>query len=70
MADLFEQMETLPQNVLDVLTKYEEGDFTYDTCDALKNELEAIGYTCDYGLDAIPCELRKLSDEEINLIKD
>ncbi len=61
--DLFEQMETLPKNVLDVLTKYEDGDFTYETCEALKNELEAIGYTCDYGLDAVPYELRRLFKE-------
>jgi len=56
--DLFEQYEKLPQNVQDVLTKYEEGDFTYETCEALKNDLEAVGYTCDYGLDASPYDLK------------
>jgi len=60
--DLFEQYEELPQNVLDVLSKYEDGDFTYESCEALKNDLEAIGYTCDYGLDAEPYELRELSE--------
>ena len=59
--DLFEHYETLPQNVLDVLSKHGDGDFTYTDCEALKTDLEAIGYTCDYGLDATPYELRKLS---------
>ena len=58
--DLFEHYEDLPQNVLDVLSKHEEGDFSYKTCEALKNELEAIGYTCDYGLDASPYDLKKI----------
>ena len=60
--DLFEQYEKLPQNVLDVLSRYEEEDFTYESCEALKNDLEAIGYTCDYGLDATPYGLRELTE--------
>jgi hypothetical protein len=58
--DLFEQYETLPQNVLDVLSKYDDGDTTYISCEALKNDLEAIGYTCDYGLDGVPYDLKQL----------
>ena len=59
--DLFEDYEALPQNVLDVLSKHEEGDFSYKTCEALKSDLEAIGYTCDYGLDASPYGLKVLN---------
>lgn len=58
--DLFEQIETLPQEVQDVLNKYEDGDFTYTDCANLVTELEAVGYTCEYGLDASPFGLRKL----------
>lgn len=57
--DLFEQVETLPQEVQDVLKKYENGDFTYEDCANLVTELEVVGYTCDYGLDAVPFNLRK-----------
>jgi hypothetical protein len=57
--DLFENYETLPQNVLDVLSKHGDGDFTYEVCESLKNDLELVGYTCDYGLDATPFNLRK-----------
>lgn len=57
--DLFEQVETLPQEVQDVLKKYENGDFTYEDCAKLVTELEFVGYTCEYGLDAEPFNLRK-----------
>lgn len=56
--DLFEQYEKLPQNVQDVLSKHSEGDSTYDSCEALKSDLEVVGYTCDYGLDASPFNLK------------
>ena len=58
--DLFEQYDDLPQNVKDVLNKFEEADKTYINCQALVDDLEKIGYTCDYGLDASPFDLKKL----------
>lgn len=58
--DLFEDIESLPQEVQDVITKYEEMDNTYENCRALVADLKVVGYTCDYGLDAIPYELKKL----------
>ncbi len=57
--DLFEQVETLPQEVQDVLKKYENGGLTYEECAKLVIELEFVGYTCEYGLDAEPFNLRK-----------
>lgn len=56
--DLFEQIETLPQNVQEAITKYHDSDSTYKTCEALKSDLNAIGYDCDYGLDATPYDLK------------
>ena len=56
--DLFEQIETLPQEVQAILKKYENGDFTYEECANLVAELEAVGYTCEYGLDASPYGLK------------
>ena len=57
--NLFENYEILPQNVQDVLTKHESMDFTYENCDSLISDLESVGYTCDYGLDASPYGLRQ-----------
>lgn len=58
--DLFEVYETLPQEVQDVLLKYCTGDNSYELCEALIKALEPLGYTCDYGLDGEPYELRKI----------
>ncbi len=57
--DLFEQFETLPQEVQDVLNEYWFAENDYDTCMDLVEHLEKVGYTCDYGLDAVPFNLRK-----------
>jgi len=59
--DLFEQHETLPIEVQAILNRHLDGDNTYEQCASLVAELEAVGYTCEYGLDAEPYELRKLS---------
>lgn len=62
MEDLFEKYEELPQEVQDILTKYNDVE-DYQGCDKLVKELNAVGYTCDYGLDASPYDLRKLDIE-------
>lgn len=55
--DLFKTPELLPQEVKNILAKYEEMGTSYDTCNNLIKELKQVGYTCDYGLDGIPYEL-------------
>jgi hypothetical protein len=61
--DLFNTPELLPQEVKDILAKYEEMGTSYDTCHKLIKDLEQVGYTCDYGLDGIPYELKKIDTE-------
>ena len=58
--DLLEDFENLPIEVQQILTKFFEEDNTYDTCARLVDELNEVGYTIDYGLDADPYDLRKL----------
>jgi len=58
--DLFSTPELLPSEVQDILTKYEAADFDYENCAELVKDLEKVGYTCDYYLDAQPFNLRKL----------
>jgi hypothetical protein len=60
MQDLFENPELLPIEVQEILEKYSEMDNSYETCSELVRELNSVGYTCDYGLDAEPFELRKI----------
>jgi hypothetical protein len=60
MNDLFETPELLSIDVQAILEKYSNKDFNYNNCSDLVDELEEVGYTCEYGLDAIPYDLRKL----------
>lgn len=62
--DLFEQYETLPQEMQDLLAKWGEiieNDQSYDNCAKFLNEVEQHGYTFDYYLDAMPYNLRKIN---------
>jgi len=57
--DLFEHYHLLPDEVNKVLDKYSEMDTSYENCKALEKELNALGYSMDYGLDAVPYDLKK-----------
>ena len=57
--DLFEHYESLPLEIQAVLSKYSELDNTYENCRLMQDELEALGYTFDWDLDAIPYDLRE-----------
>ena len=58
MKDLFETPELIPQDVQAILETFNEDADPYHELDRLINELEAIGYTFDYYLDAEPYGLR------------
>ena len=59
--DFFEQYETLPNEVKKIIDKFDEEQlFTYTTCADLQEELEKVGWTCDYGLSAEPYDLKPL----------
>jgi hypothetical protein len=58
MKDLFETPELIPQDVQAILETFNEDADPYHELDRLTNELEAIGYTFDYYLDAEPYGLR------------
>jgi len=61
-VDLFEDYENIPANVQAILDEYDlEEDSDYDTLLELQNRLETIGYTFEYGLDAVPYGLRPSS---------
>lgn len=59
MVDLFEHIDTLPQEVQEVLEKHSSMENSYEDCNKLVADLEAVGYTCDFYLDAEPYNLRK-----------
>jgi hypothetical protein len=61
MKDLFETPELIPSEV-QLILEYFKCECTNDYLDLerLINELEEIGYTLDYGLDAEPFGLRPI----------
>ncbi len=58
MTDLFETPELIPDEIQTILRKYALDDCTYLNCQELQDELEYVGYTIDWGLDAEPINLR------------
>jgi hypothetical protein len=60
--DLFEAQDKIPKKVQDVLDDYVEygEDITYEQLMSMQNDMERVGYTFDFGLDAIPYGLRPL----------
>ena len=59
--DIFENYEEQPENVKSILEHYGDTDaLTYKELAGMQKNLETIGYTFDYGLDAQPFNLRKI----------
>lgn len=58
--DLFECVETLPEEVQDIINSMDDGGDDYKELSRIVEELKPHGYTFDYYLDAIPYNLRKL----------
>lgn len=62
MKDLFETPELIPSDVQAILESFdEESPNTYAELDRLVNELESIGYTFDYFINAEPYGLRPIN---------
>lgn len=61
MEDLFTTPELLPEQVQEILNSFAEKDGDgYKNCAALVEDLEKVGYTCEYYLDAVPFNLKKI----------
>ena len=62
--DLFENYEKQPKELAEIvdfyMEKFEEGDYDYQDSQNFLKEVEAIGYTFDYGLDNEPYGLRPI----------
>lgn len=66
--DLFQNINALPEEIQEILAKYNDDEFSYDNFKALEEELKPFGYTFDWGLSAEPFNLRKI-EEKIDLGK-
>jgi|688.fasta_scaffold563911_3 hypothetical protein len=60
MNDLFETPENLPIEIIDLMHEFSKMNNSYNACKIMLRECLKIGYTFEYGLDAIPFNLKKL----------
>lgn len=67
MKDLFETPELIPDNVQVVLETFNEDADSYHELDRILSEIEPMGYTFDYYLDAEPYGLRPIGMELVEL---
>lgn len=67
MKDLFETPELIPDNVQAVLETFNEDADSYHELDRILSEIEPMGYTFDYYLDAEPYGLRPINMELVEL---
>jgi hypothetical protein len=67
MKDLFETPELIPNEVQAILETFNEDADDYQELDRLLAELEPLGYTFDYYLDAEPYGLRPIDMELVEL---
>lgn len=59
--DLFEYPEELPEGMVNIIDNFDDiGILTYDHLEEMLEMCEAYGYTFEYGLDAVPFNLRKI----------
>jgi len=61
--DLFDVPELIPIDIMGILSTHNEETNQYKELARLTVELEKVGYTFDYYLDAEPYNLRKLSND-------
>lgn len=60
--DLFSQPELIPENIQEIFDRYYEQygeEMEYSDTERMQKEVEAEGYTFDFGLDNVPYNLRK-----------
>ena len=62
MDDLFKTPELIPAEIQAVFDTMDKSKCGYSELERILKEIEALGYTFEYYLDAIPFDLRKLED--------
>ena len=63
MKDLFETPDLIPENIKSVINTFDESVDSYVELRRLVNEVEELGYTFDFYLNAEPYGLRPIGVE-------
>lgn len=67
MKDLFETPELIPKNVQAILETFSDEANAYWELERMLKQIELLGYTFDYGLDADPYGLRPIGMDLVEL---
>jgi hypothetical protein len=59
-VDFFEWYQIPPPEVREIMGEHIKDGMSYDECSEFRDELEAVGWRFDYGLDAEPYNLRPI----------
>ena len=60
MKDLFKHRSELPQEIIKIIDGYDAEEMTFTEAEEMIHRLEQNNYTCSFGMDGMPYELRKL----------
>ncbi|AJW63032.1 hypothetical protein VO54_01555 [Elizabethkingia miricola] len=69
-TEIVDGFEHIPQELEEVMEKWQEkieNGLDYKDCANFQKDCEALGYTFNYGLDAVPFDLRKIDLKEQNI---
>lgn len=58
--DLFDQFETLPEDVQKIINQFDVEKDLYQECSKMEYKLLQKGYAFEYDLDGMPYDLRKI----------
>lgn len=58
--DLFETFDQVPKRIRNIFATLDENECGYKELNRIQIEVEKLGYTFDYYLDAVPYNLRKI----------
>ena len=70
LEDQKDGFEQIPQELEEVMEKWQEkidNGLDYNDCANFQKDCEALGYTFNYGLDAVPFDLRPIDIKEQNI---
>ena len=62
--DLFDHSELIPDVISDIIESYNEDADLYAENERMLKEMNKHGYTFEYGLDGVPYDLRKMSEND------
>jgi len=59
-----QEYDGLPQNIKDVVDSWDDNEDIYAECKRIQRKLEQKGWMCDYGLDGMVYDIKKIKHKK------